>query len=110
MNLFPIRETTRSQAAMNHILHLLQIWREPSTGHARSVGYICHILCVCTQCAPTYVRARMCAFAYFGTDHVQICWEHITTHHKWQGLRTFNVHAPRARVQPGCYSAIRVHV
>jgi hypothetical protein len=26
---------------------------------------------------------RMCAFAYFLTDYVQICWEHTTTHHKW---------------------------
>jgi hypothetical protein len=54
----------------------------------RSVGYICF---VCTQCK--------CTFAYFGTDYVQICWEHATTHHKWQGLRIFHVHAPRARVQ-----------
>jgi hypothetical protein len=59
----------------------------------RSVGYICF---VCTQCART--RAHMCAFAYFWTDTVQICWEHTMTHHKWQGLRTFLFHAPRARV------------
>jgi hypothetical protein len=27
-------------------------------------------------------RARVCAFAYFCTDYLKICWEHTTTHHK----------------------------
>jgi hypothetical protein len=27
-------------------------------------------------------RARMCAFAYFLTDSLQIFWEHTTTHHQ----------------------------
>jgi hypothetical protein len=61
-----------------------------------SAGYIC---AVCTQCARMRVRAKrahMCAFAYFWTDSVHICWEHTTTHHKWQGLHTFHVHTPRA--------------
>jgi hypothetical protein len=40
---------------------LLQIWREPSTGHDTFRGL--YSLCV---------RARMCAFAYFWTDYVQI--------------------------------------
>jgi hypothetical protein len=63
----------------------------------RGVGYM---LCVCTQRARVRAKsAHMCAFAYFLTDYVQICWEHTTTHHKWQGLRTLHFHAPRARVQ-----------
>jgi hypothetical protein len=38
------------------------------------------------------VRARMCTFAYFLTDYVQIYYDsHTTTHHKWQGLCTFPV-------------------
>jgi hypothetical protein len=44
-------------------------------------------------------RTRMCAFAYFLTDYVQICWEHTTTNHKLQGLCTFHCHAPRVRLQ-----------
>jgi hypothetical protein len=51
----------------------------------RCMGYT---LCVCTQRARA-MYARMCEFAYFLTDSVQIGWEHTTTHHKWQGLRTF---------------------
>jgi hypothetical protein len=49
------------------------------------------------------VGARVCesvrdwAFAYLWTDSLQICGEH-TTHHKLQGLRTFHVHSPRARM------------
>jgi hypothetical protein len=30
-------------------------------------------ICWCTQ------RARMCAFAYFFTNYLQMCWEHTTT-------------------------------
>jgi hypothetical protein len=47
----------------------------------RCMGYI---YVVCTQ--------RMCAFPYFLTESVQMCWEHTTTRHKWQGLRTYDVH------------------
>jgi hypothetical protein len=69
--------------------HLLQILREHYIGLARCMGYICF---VCTQCAHVRAKsARMCTFAYFVTDSLQICWEHTTTHHKWQGLRTFHV-------------------
>jgi hypothetical protein len=53
--------------------------------------------CVCVrEHASVRVRAkreRMCAFAYFLTDSLQICWEHTMTQPKWQGLRTFNLRA-----------------
>jgi hypothetical protein len=71
----------------------------------RSVGSICFVC--------THVRAKqahMCAFAYFLTDSVQICWEHTTstTHHKWQGLRTFHFHATRvsARVRERAWLSV----
>jgi hypothetical protein len=63
----------------------------------RCMGYI---FCVCMKRARVCVRgklAHMSASAYFLTDSIQICWEHTTTHHKWQGLRTVHVHAPRER-------------
>jgi hypothetical protein len=75
---------------------LLNIWREPSTGQDTFRGL--YIGCV------RNVRARSCVLsAYFWMDSVTLFWEH-TTHHKWQGLRTFNLYAPRARALPVCLS------
>jgi hypothetical protein len=71
----------------------------------RYAGYIC---VVCTQCGRTRVRAKrayMCAFAYFLTDYVQICWEHTTTHHKRQGLRTFYFHVRAHACERACARA-----
>jgi hypothetical protein len=64
-------------------------------GHDRYHGLF--MLCVHT-CVSVY-SVCMCAFAYIWTDSLQICWEHITTHHKWHGLLTFHVHAPSLRVR-----------
>jgi hypothetical protein len=75
---------------------LLQIRREPSTGHDTWRGI--YMFCVHTKRTRACVRAKrasMCAFAYIWADCVQICWEHTRTHHKWQGLCTFHCHAPR---------------
>jgi hypothetical protein len=59
-----------------------------------------HVFCVCTQRMRVCAKcACICAFANFLTEYLQICWEHSTTHHKWQGLRTFHVQAPCARVR-----------
>jgi hypothetical protein len=61
----------------------------------RIVGYL---LFSARNARACILNARMCAFAYFRTDSLQICWEHTTTHHKCQGLRTVHFHAPCARV------------
>jgi hypothetical protein len=62
-----------------------------------------HRACGCVRAG----TAHMCAFAYFWTDYVHICWEHTTSHHKWQGLYTFHCHAPRVRVQARICERVR---
>jgi hypothetical protein len=56
----------------------------------RSVGYI---FCVCA----CVLNARACVHSLIFEQI--ICWEHTSTHHKCQGLCTFHVHVPRARVR-----------
>jgi hypothetical protein len=71
----------------------------------RSVGYIFR---VCTQRARVRTkRARVCAFAYVLTYYLKNCWEHTNTHYKCQGLCTFNVHAPCARVRARMCESVR---
>jgi hypothetical protein len=46
------------------------------------------------------LNVRACVHSLiFGTDSLQMCWEHTPTHHKWRGLRTFHVHSPRTCVR-----------
>jgi hypothetical protein len=62
-----------------------------------------------THARACVLNARMCAFAYISTDSLQICWEHITTHHKCQGLRSFHVYTPpHARVRARAWLSIQL--
>jgi hypothetical protein len=46
----------------------------------------------------------------FFNGFCQICWEHTTTHYKWQRLHTFHFHAPRVspRVRERVWLSVRL--